>query len=358
MNIKITKTDAPGEKPLAQEKEGTLGFGNYFSDHMFLMDYDEGEGWHDARIEPYHPLALDPACTVLHYGQEIFEGMKAYRSKNDDILFFRPYKNAERWNQSAARMCMPGMDPDMYCEALNAIVSLDRDWTPHAPGTSLVLRPAMIAVDPCLGVHPAKKYLFFILCSPSGDYFKNGIAPVSIYVEEEFIRSAPGGTGYAKCGGNYAGTMLASARVAEKGYDQVLWLDANEHKYVEEVGSMNMMFVIDDVIITAPLDGTILPGVTRDSVLTLAEDAGWKTEERKLSIDEVYRASREGRLNEAFGTGTAAVVSPVGRLCYKNEEIIINNGEIGPKAAYLRDRLLNIQLGNCDDKFGWVMKVR
>jgi branched-chain amino acid aminotransferase len=358
MEIKITRTRRSFEKPLEAEKAGTLGFGNYFTDHMFLMDYSEDDGWHNARIEPYHDLALDPASTVLHYGQEIFEGMKAYRAKNDDILFFRPRVNAERWNESAERVCMPKMDPDMYCEALNAIVSLDRDWVPHAPGTSLVLRPAMIAIDKNLGVHPAKNYLFFIICSPSGAYFKNGMAPVSIYVEEEMIRAAPGGTGYAKCGGNYAGSMLASERVEEKGYDQVLWLDGIEHKYIAEVGSMNIMFVIDDTIVTAPLDGTILPGVTRDSILTLAKEAGWKTEERKLSIDEVYEAAHEGRLNEAFGTGTAAVVAPVGKLCYKGEEIIINGGETGPKADYLYDRLLNIQLGNYEDKYGWVTKVK
>ena len=354
MEIKITRTTRPVAKPLAQEEAGTLGFGNYFSDHMFLMDYEEGKGWHNARIEPFHRLAIHPAATALHYGQEIFEGMKAYRSKNDEILFFRPRNNAQRWNDSARRMCMPAMDPDLYCQALNALVDLERDWVPHAPGTSLVLRPAMIATDPYLGVHPSKRYLFFILCSPSGAYFKNGLAPVSIYVEEEFIRAAPGGTGFAKCGGNYAGSMLAGERAAEKGYDQVLWLDGKEHKYVEEVGSMNMMFVIDGTIVTAPLDGTILPGVTRDSILTLAKDAGWKTEERKISIDEVYQAAHEGRLDEAFGTGTAAVVSPVGKLCYKGEEIVIHNGEIGPKAAYLYDRLLNIQLGNYEDKFGWV----
>ena len=354
MEIKITRTTRPFAKPLAQEEAGTLGFGKYFSDHMFLMDDDEENGWHNARIEPYHPLELDPAATVLHYGQEIFEGMKAYRSKNDEILFFRARKNAERWNQSAARMCMPTMDLDMYLEALNAIVNVERDWVPHAYGTSLVLRPAMIATDPFLGVHPSKKYLFFILCSPSGAYFKNGMNPVNIYVEEEYIRAAPGGTGFAKCGGNYAGSLLAAAKAEAKGYEQVLWLDAKEHKYVEEVGGMNMMFVIDDTIITAPLDGTILPGVTRDSILTLAKDAGYKTEERRLSIGEVVQAAHEGRLNEAFGTGTAAVVAPVGKLCYKGEEIVVNNGQTGPKAAYLYDRLLNIQLGNYEDKFGWV----
>ncbi len=354
MEIKVTHTTKPFAKPIEQEAAGSLGFGNYFSDHMFLMDYEEGIGWHNARIEPYHPLALDPAAAVLHYGQEIFEGMKAYRAKDNRILFFRAKMNAARWNQSAVRMCMPTMDPELYCRALNAIVDIDRDWTPHAPGTSLVLRPAMIALDPCLSVHPSKKYLFFILCSPSGAYYKNGMAPVSIYVEEHYIRAAVGGTGYAKCGGNYAGSMLAAEKAAEMGYDQVLWLDGIEHKYVEEVGSMNMMFVIDGTIITAPLEGTILPGVTRDSIITLAKDAGWKVEERKLGIDEVYQAAHDGRLDEAFGTGTAAVVSPVGRLSYRGEELIINHGEIGPKAQYLYDRLLNIQLGNYEDPYGWV----
>ena len=351
LDIKITRTATPKAKPTDETK---LGFGKKFSDHMFVMDYTEGEGWHDARIVPYGPFELDPATVVFHYAQEIFEGMKAYRSKNDEILFFRARKNAERWNQSAARMCMPTMDLDMYLEALNAIVNVERDWVPHAYGTSLVLRPAMIATDPFLGVHPSKKYLFFILCSPSGAYFKNGMNPVNIYVEEEYIRAAPGGTGFAKCGGNYAGSLLAAAKAEAKGYEQVLWLDAKEHKYVEEVGGMNMMFVIDDTIITAPLDGTILPGVTRDSILTLAKDAGYKTEERRLSIDEVVQAAHEGRLNEAFGTGTAAVVAPVGKLCYKGEEIVVNNGQTGPKAAYLYDRLLNIQRGNYEDKFGWV----
>ncbi len=353
MEIKITRTTAPLEKPMEAEKAGTLGFGQYFSDHMFLMEYDEGTGWHDARVEPYHNLSIDPAASVLHYGQEIFEGMKAYRTKEDEILFFRPLMNAARWNQSAKRMCMPTMEPEMYMEALQAVVDVDRDWTPHAYGTSLVLRPTMIALEKSLGVHPAKKYLFFIICSPSGAYYKNGMAPVSIYVEEEYIRAAAGGTGYAKCGGNYAGSMLAGEKAEELGYDQVLWLDGVERKYIEEVGSMNMMFVIDDTIITAPLAGTILPGVTRNSILTLASDAGWKVEERKLSIDEVYEAAREGRLNEAFGTGTAAVVSPVGKLCWRGEELVINGGKIGPKAQYLFDRLLGIQLGNLEDVYGW-----
>ena len=234
------------------------------------------------------------------------------------------------------------------------LVKVERDWVPDQPGTSLYVRPVLMAVNPDLALHGPAHCLFFIICSPVGSYYAGGLQCNAIRVEEQDVRAVRGGTGFAKCGGNYAGSMLAGERAAEKGYDQVLWLDGKEHKYVEEVGSMNMMFVIDGTIVTAPLDGTILPGVTRDSILTLAKDAGWKTEERKISIDEVYQAAREGRLDEAFGTGTAAVVSPVGRLCYKGEEIVIHNGKIGPKAAYLYDRLLNIQLGNYEDKFGWV----
>ena len=357
MEIKITRTTRPFAKPLAQEEAGTLGFGKYFSDHMFLMDYDEENGWHNARIEPYHPLELDPAATVLHYGQEIFEGMKAYRSKNDEILFFRARKNAERWNQSAARMCMPTMDLDMYLEALNAIVNVERDWVPHAYGTSLVLRPAMIATDPFLGVHPSKKYLFFILCSPSGAYFKNGMNPVNIYVEEEYIRAAPGGTGFAKCGGNYAGSLLAAAKAEAKGYEQVLWLDAKEHKYVEEVGGMNMMFVIDDTIITAPLDGTILPGVTRRSCLQLFEDWGMPVEERLISVDELFEAAANGTLEEAMCVGTAAVICPIGELTYEGKAYTINNFQTGPLAQKLYDTLTGIQWGTQPDPHGWTCKV-
>lgn len=354
MDIFISKTTEPKRKPLEQEEAGALGFGNYFTDHMFLMNYDEELGWHDPRIEPYHNLSLDPASAALHYGQEIFEGMKAYRSKNDDILFFRPEMNAKRWNISAERMCMPRIDPDDYIEALNAIVDIDRDWTPHKKGSSLVLRPTMIATDACLGVHASKSYIFYIICSPSDSYFKNGASPVNIYVEEKYIRAASGGTGFAKCGGNYAGSLLAAKEAEKKGYEQVLWLDAVEHKYIEEVGGMNMFFVIDNTIITAPLHNTILAGVTRDSIITLARNAGYNVEERKLSIDEIVEAHKSGKLQEAFGTGTAAVVAPVGKLHYKGEDIIINNFETGEIAYSLYDQLINIQLGIYEDKFGWV----
>lgn len=355
LDIRINKTKNPKIKPI---DENNLGFGNYFSDHMFIMEYEDGIGWKDARIEPYHPLTLDPASMVFHYGQEIFEGMKAYATKENDVNLFRPYDNAKRLNQSAERMCMPNIDENFFVESLCKLVDLERDWIPKSEGTSLVLRPTMIAVDPFLGVRASKNYIYFIICSPSGAYFKEGISPTNIYVEEKYVRSVAGGVGYAKTGGNYAASLKAANEAASKGYSQVLWLDALEHKYVEEVGAMNMMFVIDNVIITSPIDGTILPGITRDSIIKLAVDKGYKVEERKLSIDEIVAASNNGKLNEAFGTGTAAVVSPVGKLNYKGNDIIINNGETGPISSDLYDTLIGIQRGYIDDKYGWITVVR
>lgn len=357
MNIKIEKTTNPKEKPLKQESEGTLGFGNYFTDHMFLMEYKEDQGWINPRIVPYQPITLDPASVVLHYGQEIFEGMKSYRGVNDDILLFRAYENAKRFNRSAERMCMPQLDEDMYYEALRTLVDLDRDWVPHAEGTSMALRIALIATDAKLNVHPSSNYLLFMFCSPSGSYYKEGLNPISIYVEDKYVRSAEGGTGFAKTGGNYAGSLKASYEAVQKGYAQVLWLDGIERKYVEEVGAMNIMFVIDDVIVTAPLSGTILAGVTRSSIITLAKEMGLKVEERRLTIDEIFKASEQGQLNEVFGTGTAAVVSPVGKITYKNREIIINNNETGSITKKLYNKLISIQTGKEEDKFGWVSVV-
>lgn len=354
MDIKIYKTKSPKTKP---SDESNLGFGNYFSDHMFIMEYKEGIGWENPRIEPYNPITLDPASAVFHYGQEIFEGMKAYNSKENDVNLFRPYDNAKRLNQSAERMCMPCIDENFFVESLCKLVDLERDWIPKSEGTSLVLRPTMIATDPYLGVRASNNYIYFIICSPSGVYFKEGMSPVSIYVEEKYVRSVAGGVGYAKTGGNYAASLKAADEATKKGYSQVLWLDGLEHKYVEEVGAMNMMFVIDNVIISSPIDGTILPGITRDSIIKLAMDKGYKVEERKLSIDEIVAASKDGKLNEAFGTGTAAVVSPVGKLNYKGNDIIINNGEIGPISSDLYDTLIGIQRGYINDKYGWVTIV-
>lgn len=354
MKFNITKTANPKAKP---QNENQLGFGKLFSDHMFVMDYEEGKGWFDARIVPYGSFSIDPASPVLHYGQEIFEGLKAYRSKSNDILLFRPIENAKRINRSAERMCMPSIDPEMNVEALKAIVDVERDWVPSSTGTSLYLRPTMIAEGSELGVHAAHKYIYYIICSPSGAYYKNGLAPISIYVEDEYVRAVKGGTGFAKTGGNYASSLKAAEAAAKKGFDQVLWLDGMERKYVEEVGAMNMMFVLNDTLVTAALEGSILAGITRMSILQLARDMGMKVEERKLSISELMDAGDSGELKEAFGTGTAAVISPVGALTYKGKTIKVNQGEIGTLTQKLYDMLTSIQTGDLEDKYGWVVKV-
>ena len=309
LDIKITKTTHPKEKP---QDESKLGFGKKFSDHMFLMDYTEGEGWHDARIVPYGPWEMDPATTVFHYAQEIFEGMKAYRTADGKIQLFRPDCNANRFNDSADRLGMPPIPPEDFVQAVKALVDVDRDWVPHSDGASLYIRPFCIATDVGLGVHAAKHYRFAIIAAPSGAYYAEGLDPVRIYVEDEYIRAAPGLTGFTKCGGNYAASIKAGELAEEQGYAQVLWLDGVEQKYVEEVGSMNMMFKIGGKVITPMLNGSILAGITRDSILKLAAKMGIPTEERRLAIAEVFEAADNGTLEEAFGTGTAAVVSPVG----------------------------------------------
>lgn len=354
MDIKITKTNTPKPKP---QDESKLGFGAQFSDHMFIMNYEKGKGWYDARIVPYGPLQLDPASPVLHYSQEIFEGMKAYRSKSNDILLFRPRENALRMNRSADRMCMPEIDPDQNVEYIKAIVDMERDWVPSNPGTSLYLRPTMIADGAELGVHASHKYIYFIICSPSGAYYKNGLAPIRIYVEDKYVRAVKGGTGFAKTGGNYSSSLKAAEEASSAGFDQVLWLDGLERKYIEEVGAMNMLFVINDSLITASLEGSILPGITRMSILQLAKEFGLKIEERLLSVDELMQAGESGALKEAFGAGTAAVVSPVGELTYKGKTVIVNNGDIGAITQKFYDTLTGIQVGDLEDKYGWVVKV-
>ncbi|MDL2235066.1 branched-chain amino acid aminotransferase [Christensenellaceae bacterium OttesenSCG-928-L17] len=354
MNISIQKTATPKAKP---QDEGKLGFGKTFSDHMFVMDYEEGKGWYNARIQPYQNFSLDPASPVLHYGQEIFEGLKAYRSDGKDILLFRARDNARRLNQSAERICMPTIDVDMNYEAIAAIVDCERDWVPKSPGTSLYLRPTMIADGSALGVHAAHKYIYYIICSPSGAYYANGLAPIRIFVEDQYVRAVKGGMGYAKTGGNYAASLKAAEEAAKKGYAQVLWLDGVERKYVEEVGAMNMMFVVGDTLITAALEGSILPGITRMSILQLARDMGLKVEERRIPIAELVEAGESGDLKEAFGTGTAAVVSPVGELTYKGKTVVVNNGEIGTLTQKFYDTLTGIQTGRLEDKYGWVTRV-
>ena len=342
----------------AKPDENNLGFGKYFTDHMFIMDYDEGQGWHDARIVPYQNLSLDPACMVFHYAQEMFEGLKAYRTPNGDIQLFRPDQNIERMNNTNERLCIPKLEPSDVLDALKALVKVEKDWVPSVDGTSLYIRPFIIATDVQLGVHPSKSYKFMIILCPVGSYYAEGIKPVKIFVEREYVRAVKGGTGFAKIGGNYACSLIGQKKAEEMGYSQVLWLDGIEHKYIDEVGAMNVFFVIDGKVITPALDeGNILPGVTRRSCIQLLGSMGYEVEERKLSLEEVVEASKNGKLNEAFGTGTAAVVSPMGLLDIGDMKININNGEIGPIAQKLYDTLTGIQWGKIEDSFGWTVKV-
>lgn len=354
LDIDIMLTDHPKPKP---EDETSLGFGKVFSDHMFVMDYEKDKGWYNPRIEPYHPFMIDPACVVFHYAQEIFEGLKAYRTADNTIQIFRPECNARRMMDSADRLCMPEISVEDFIQAVKTLVSVEKDWVPHTFGASLYLRPFIFACDNGLGVHASKKYTFCIICSPSGSYYKEGINPIRIYVEDEYIRSAPGLTGFAKCGGNYAASIKASEMANELGYAQVLWLDGIKKKYVEEVGSMNIMFKIDGKIYTAACDGTVLPGVTRRSCIELLHDWGYEVIEGKLSIDDVFKAGREGRLEEVFGTGTAAVISPVKELFYKGETVIAGDGGIGEVTKKLYDTMTGIEWGKLEDTKGWMMKV-
>ncbi|WP_020224713.1 branched-chain amino acid aminotransferase [Holdemania massiliensis] len=345
--------------PAAQLKpkpESDFGFGKIFTDYMFEMDYDEQLGWHDAQIRPYGPLKLDPASLVLHYAQETFEGLKAYRTEDGRILLFRPEMNARRLIQSNQRLCMPEIPEALFLECLEALLRVERDWVPIAP-SSLYIRPFVFATEAAVGVHPSSKYKFMILLSPVGAYYADGLNPVRIYVEDEYIRATPGGTGAVKCGGNYAASIIAQAQAARCGFSQVLWLDGKERKYVEEVGTMNVMFKIKGQLITAPLDGTILPGITRDSILHLMREHGLSVKERPLTIDELMDAGRTGQLEEAFGTGTAAVISPIGQLHYKGETIRIHNEKIGPLTQWLYDTLTGIQWGRIPDSYGWTHEI-
>lgn len=351
--FKIERTQNPKEK----YDEGILGFGKFFTDHMFVMDYNAEKGWHDGRVVPYAPLMIDPAAAVFHYAQAMFEGLKAYRTREGKVLLFRPYMNAKRAVRTNERMCIPYMEEDLFVEAVKAVVNVDKAWIPKKKGTSLYIRPFIIADEPFLGVRSATTFKFIIILSPAGSYYERGLAPTKIYVEDEYVRAAPGGTGFAKVGGNYAVALKAQEKAHERGYEQVLWLDGVERKYVEEIGASNAFFIIDDEIITAPLGGTILPGVTRDSVICLLKHWGYKVSERKLSIDEVFEADNQGRLKEMFATGTAAVISPVGQLSWKDEKIIINKGEIGDISQRLYDELYGIQTGEAEDNFQWTVEV-
>ena len=351
--IRFVRNENSSPKP----KDEELGFGNIFTDHMFVMDYDVDKGWYDPRIIPYGPFEMEPSSMVFHYGQAIFEGLKAYRNDKGEIVTFRPMDNFHRMNRSAKRICMPEIDVDFAWEALKTLLNIEKDWVPSAKGTSLYIRPFMIATDPFLGVRPSNTYKFFIILCPVGSYYPEGINPVKIYVEDKYSRVARGGTGEAKVAGNYAASLLSAEKAKDKGYSQVLWLDAADHTFVEEVGAMNMFFKIDGKIVTAPLDGSILPGITRDSVIKLAKHMGYTVEERRISIEEVFEAYEKGTLEEMFGTGTAAVVSPVGLLGWKDKIIDLGLDRIGEFTKLMYDTLTGIQYGIHEDIFGWVKKI-
>ncbi|MBN1547406.1 MAG: branched-chain amino acid aminotransferase [Syntrophaceae bacterium] len=351
-------------KPVPEEKrkakptdESTLGFGKIFTDHMFTMRYHKDRGWYDPVLGPFAPLALDPTVQCLHYGQEIFEGMKAYRGEDGSIYLYRPYENAKRMNVSARRMCMAELDEDFFVEAVKQLVLIDRDWIPKTKGASMYIRPTMIATEPALGVHPSAEFLFFIIVGPVGAYYPEGFNPTKIYVSEEYVRSAPGGTGACKAGGNYAASLYAMRLANEMGYTQVLWLDAVHRRYVEEVGTSNIFFLIGDELVTPPLGGTILPGVMRNSILHLTRSWGMNVTERLIDINDVTKAAMDGSLKEVFASGTAAVVSPVGQIYYKGTEYVIHDGKTGPLAEKLYNEILNLQYGVSPDPFGWRVKI-
>ena len=354
LDIKITKAEVLKEKPTDESK---LGFGKIFTDHMFVMEYDKGQGWHDPRIEPFHNFSLSPACSVLHYAQEIFEGMKAYRTADNTIQIFRPDCNAKRFQDSADRLCIPQIPEEDFVQAVKAIVEVDKDWVPFSEGATLYIRPFVFATMEQLGVHASTSYIFCIILSPSGAYYSTGLAPVRIYVEDEYIRAAPGLTGFTKCGGNYAASIKSGELAEELGYSQVLWLDGVEHKYVEEVGSMNIFFKIAGKIYTAACTGTVLPGVTRRSIIELCRDWGYEVIEGKLAIEDVMKAGHEGTLEEVFGAGTAAVVSPVKELKYEDDTVLIGDGSIGELTQKLYDTMTGIQWGKIEDTKNWIVPV-
>jgi branched-chain amino acid aminotransferase len=356
MEIKIKKALLKKRKAKPTD-ESKLGFGKVVTDHFFNIKYKEGKGWYDPIIEPYHPLQLDPTAMCLHYGQEIFEGLKAYRGPKGEIYLFRPTENIKRMNLSAERLCMPSMDENLFMEAMKKLVILEKDWVPHGEGTSLYIRPTMIATEAALGVHPANEYLFFIVVGPVGTYYPQGFSPTKMFVSQEHVRATKGGTGNVKAAINYAASLFATRIATNKGYTQVLWLDAIENKYIEEVGTSNIFFIIDDELITPPLAGTILPGITRNSVIKLARHLKIKVAERPITIHEVIESSKNGKLQEAFASGTAAIISPVGQIHFSGRDYLINGGKAGPLAEMLYNEILQIQYGLKEDPFGWRVKI-
>jgi len=358
--LKMTAKDIITEKttqPKIKPQSSDMLFGKNFSDHMFVMEYNQDKGWNNPKIVPYGNISLSPAAMVFHYGQELFEGMKAYRTESGKLQLFRPEKNIARMNWTCDRLCIPELDPEFALEAIKETVKFDSEWIPSEPEYSLYIRPFIIATDPYIGVRASSTYLFMIILSPVGSYYPEGINPVKIYVENEYVRAVKGGLGFAKAGANYAASLKAQYKAKEIGYAQVMWLDGVERKYIDEVGTMNVFFVIDGKIITPSLDGSILPGVTRDSVIHLLKEWGYDVQERKLALAEVVEANKNGTLNEAFGTGTAAVISPIGELNNNGDKMNINNGEIGPVAKKLYDTITGIQYGRIEDKYNWIVEL-
>ena len=353
--IRIERTTAPKEKP---GQDNPLVFGTIFTDHMFVMDYDEENGWHDPRVIPYQPLVLEPSCMVFHYGQEMFEGLKACKADDGRILLFRPDKNIERANRSNRRLCIPEIPEDIFLEALKTVVKVDADWIPTRPGTALYIRPFVIATDPFLGVRPSHTYKFIIILSPVGAYYESGLDPVKIWIEDEYVRAVKGGIGEAKTGGNYVASLASQVKAHDEGYAQVLWLDGVHRKYIEEVGAMNIFFKINGTVVTPALNGSILPGVTRDSAIQLCKMWGIPVEERQISVDEVIKTAESGEMEECFGTGTAAVVSPVGELRFENEKMPISNNHIGELTQRIYDTITGIQLGRIEGPEGWSVEVK
>ena len=351
--IRITKARTLKTKP----KDADLGFGQIFTDHMFVADFQEEKGWYDPRVEPYGPLEMDPAAAVLHYAQAVFEGLKAFRGVDGKVRLFRPQKNIERLNNSARRMCIPPLDPDLALQSIVTLVGVEREWVPRTIGTSLYIRPTIVADEPFLGVRPAKSYIYFVILSPVGAYYPEGMAPVKIRVEEKYVRAVEGGLGSAKTGANYAASLMAAEEAKHAGYTQVLFLDGVHRKFIDEVGTMNIMVKIGDEVITPPVGGTVLAGVTRDSALSLMRTWGLEVSERPLTIDEVVAAHKGGALKEVWGTGTAAVISPVGELAYKNEKMVIHAGRIGELTQKLYDAIVGIQYGKAPDPDKWTVEV-
>ncbi|WP_426360387.1 branched-chain amino acid aminotransferase [Pseudocolwellia sp. HL-MZ19] len=351
-------TVQPLDENQRQSCPENFAFGTTFSDHMFTQEYDATSGWNNALISPYHSLSLDPSAAVFHYSQEIFEGLKAYRAHDGGINLFRPEENIKRFNRSAKRMVMPEVDEALHLDAIKSLITLDKAWVPAKDGASLYIRPTMIATSPKLGLGASSNYQHFIICGPAGTYFEGGLQPIAVHVADKYRRAVVGGVGEAKTGGNYAASLYASEDVVKKGYSQVLWLDAISGRYVEEVGAMNICFVYEGKrIVTPSLSGSILPGITRDSLLKLAPTLGYEVAEERLDIEVILADIASGKITEVFGCGTAAVISPVGVLCYKDKDFVVNNNETGEVSKRLYDELTGIQYGTREDKFNWIQPV-